>query len=55
MKTPIYMVFGLMFDSLDDMHAALASPTRQAVRETIAAAMPAFQGRVYHVVSDVLA
>ena len=44
----IYMVFDLYFDSLDDMNAALASPTRQAVRQQIGAVMGLFQGRVYH-------
>lgn len=42
------MVFDLYFDSLDAMNAALASPTRQAVRGLIGAAMEHFQGRVYH-------
>ena len=45
---PVYMVFDLHFDSLDAMNAALASPTRQAVRQQIAAVMGLFQGRVYH-------
>ena len=45
---PVYMVFDLYFDSLDAMNAALASPTRQAVRQQIAAVMGLFQGRVYH-------
>ncbi|MDB5601585.1 MAG: hypothetical protein JWN71_3629 [Xanthobacteraceae bacterium] len=49
---PIYMVFDLYFDSLADMHAALASETRQAVRQQIGAAMPLFKGRVYHVVYE---
>jgi uncharacterized protein (TIGR02118 family) len=47
---PIYMVFDLYFDSLQAMDAALASATRQAVRETIAQGMRSFQGRVYHLV-----
>lgn len=47
---PVYMVFDLYFDNLADMDAALASPIRQAVRETIAAGMRPFQGRVYHLV-----
>jgi hypothetical protein len=42
------MVFDLYFDSLDAMNAALASPTRQAVRQQIGAVMGLFQGRVYH-------
>jgi hypothetical protein len=46
----IYMVFDLYFDSLSAMEAALASATRQAVRETIAQGMRLFQGRVYHLV-----
>jgi antibiotic biosynthesis monooxygenase (ABM) superfamily enzyme len=45
---PVYMVFDLHFDSLDAMNAALASPTRQAVRQQIGAVMGLFQGRVYH-------
>ena len=44
----IYMVFDLYFDSPDAMNAALASPTRQAVRQQIGAVMGLFQGRVYH-------
>lgn len=46
----IYMIFDLHFDSLDDMRAALASETRQRVRQAIAAAMTPFRGRVYHLV-----
>ena len=45
---PVYMVFDLYFDSLDAMNSALASPTRQAVRQQIGAVMGLFQGRVYH-------
>lgn len=45
---PLYMVFDLYFDDLAAMEAALATPTRQAVRARIAQAMGAFQGRVYH-------
>ena len=45
---PVYIVFDLYFDSLDAMNAALASPTRQAVRQQIGAVMGLFQGRVYH-------
>ena len=45
---PVYMVFDLYFDSLDAMNAALASPTRQAVRQQIGTVMGLFQGRVYH-------
>ncbi|MBL8702254.1 MAG: EthD family reductase [Alphaproteobacteria bacterium] len=48
----IYMQFDLLFDSLEDMHFALASETRQAVRAEIAKAMGMFKGRVYHVVSS---
>lgn len=47
---PVYMVFDLVFDSLQAMDAALASPTRQAVREIIAQGMKPFKGRVYHLV-----
>jgi uncharacterized protein (TIGR02118 family) len=49
---PIYVVFDLYFNDLAAMHAALASPTRQEVRTRIAAAMPAFSGRVYHLVME---
>ena len=45
---PVHMVFDLYFDSLDAMNAALASPTRQTVRQQIGAVMGLFQGRVYH-------
>lgn len=47
---PVYMVFDLAFDSLQAMDAALASPTRQAVRAIIQEGMRPFQGRVYHLV-----
>ena len=46
----VYVQFDLYFDDLPAMHAALASPVRQEVRETIAAVMPLFKGRVYHLV-----
>lgn len=49
---PIYMVFELHFDTLADMHAALASPVRQEVRAQIAQGMTAFKGRVYHLILD---
>jgi uncharacterized protein (TIGR02118 family) len=49
---PVHVVFDLYFDSLTDMDAALASPVRAQVRETIAAVMPMFDGRVYHLVMD---
>jgi quinol monooxygenase YgiN len=45
---PVYMVFDLYFADLAAMEAALATPTRQAVRQQIAGAMTRFQGRVYH-------
>ena len=48
----VYMAFDLHFKSLDDMRAALASPTRQKVRDLIARGMGPFKGRVYHVVSS---
>ena len=48
----IYMAFDLYFHSLADMHAALASPVRQAVRAELGQIMPRFQGRVYHLVFD---
>lgn len=46
----VYMIFDLYFDDIAAMDAALASPTRQAVRQQIAQAMALFQGRVYHLV-----
>ena len=49
---PIYVVFDLHFDSLADMHAALATPTRQAVRAQLAPVMAKFQGRIYHLVME---
>ncbi|MBU6379485.1 MAG: EthD family reductase [Gammaproteobacteria bacterium] len=48
---PIYMMFDLYFDSLDAMHAALASPVRAQVRALIAEGMSSFEGRVYHLVT----
>ena len=48
----VYIQFDLYFDSLAAMHAALASPVRHQVRETIAAVMPLFEGRVYHLVME---
>jgi quinol monooxygenase YgiN len=45
---PIYMVFDLYFADLAAMDAALATPTRQAVRQQISQAMSRFEGRVYH-------
>lgn len=45
---PIYVVFDLHFADLAAMEAALATPTRQAVRAQIAEVMTLFQGRVYH-------
>ena len=44
----LYMVFDLYFADLAAMEAALATPTRQAVRQQIAQMMSRFQGRVYH-------
>ncbi len=49
---PIYMIFDLRFDSLDAMHAALASEVRQQVGAEIARAMGDFQGRVYHLILE---
>jgi uncharacterized protein (TIGR02118 family) len=49
---PTYMVFDLYFDSLAAMEAALASPTRQAVREQMKQAMSLFQGKVWHQVFE---
>ena len=49
---PPYMVFDLHFDSIEAMNAALASETRQKVREMIAAGMGPFKGKVYHAVFE---
>ena len=49
---PIYVVFDLYFDDLAAMHAALASPVRQQVRQSLGAVMGKFDGRVYHLVMD---
>ena len=49
---PIYVVFDLYFDDLAAMHAALASPVRQQVRQSLGAVMGKFNGRVYHLVMD---
>jgi uncharacterized protein (TIGR02118 family) len=49
---PVYMVFELLFPSIEAMHAALASPTRQEVRARLGDVMQAFQGKVYHLVLD---
>ena len=49
---PLYMAFDLVFDSLDAMHAALASDIRADVRRQLGEIMPLLQGRVYHVVSE---
>lgn len=51
---PAYMIFDLYFDSLAAMDAALASPTRQAVRDQMKQAMSLFQGKVYHQVFEAL-
>lgn len=45
---PVYMVFDLHFEDLAAMDAALATPTRQAVRQQVAQIMSRFQGRMYH-------
>ncbi|MBI1204495.1 MAG: hypothetical protein GC182_18495 [Rhodopseudomonas sp.] len=49
---PVYCIFDLYFDNLDAMNAALASPTREAVRQSIGEVMSAFKGKVYHLVVD---
>jgi uncharacterized protein (TIGR02118 family) len=49
---PVYMVFDLWFETLVDMHAALASPIRQEVRARIGEVMTHFEGRVYHLVLE---
>ncbi len=46
----VYAVFDLAFDSLQEMDAALESPTRQAVREAMAVARPLWTGRIFHLV-----
>jgi hypothetical protein len=48
----IYVQFDLYFPTLDAMHAALASDVRLRVREKIAAVMPLFKGRVYHLIME---
>jgi hypothetical protein len=48
----VYMVFDLYFETLEAMHAALASPVRAIVREQISKAMSAFSGKVYHLVLE---
>ena len=45
---PLYMVFDLYFADLLAMDAALATPTRQSVRQQITQMLSRFQGRVYH-------
>lgn len=47
---PIYLTFDLAFDSLEAMHAALASDIRQEVRAQLGTIMPLFEGRVYHLI-----
>jgi hypothetical protein len=49
---PVYMIFDLHFETLEAMHAALASPVRSTVRDQIARVMTAFKGRVYHLVLE---
>lgn len=49
---PIYVIFDLYFDDLASMKAALASPTRNAVRRSLSASMSAFHGRVYHLILE---
>ncbi|WP_127561076.1 EthD family reductase [Nioella ostreopsis] len=51
---PVYMQFDLLFDSLAEMDAALASPVRMAVRDRIKVGMAPFQGTVAHVVSELM-
>ncbi len=48
----VYIQFDLHFDTLEDMHAALASEVRLKVRKTIGAVMPLFSGRVYHLIME---
>ncbi|WP_293797550.1 EthD family reductase [uncultured Bosea sp.] len=47
---PVYLTFDLYFDSLEAMHAALASNIRQEVRRELGTIMPLFKGRVYHLI-----
>lgn len=49
---PVYMMFDLSFETLADMHVALASPIRQEVRARISEVMTHFEGRVYHLVLE---
>jgi hypothetical protein len=49
---PIYVCFDLYFTDLVAMHAALASPTRQAVRAAMREIMPLFQGRIFHLITE---
>lgn len=49
---PIYMVFDLHFDTLADMHAALASSVRQDVRAEVAVVKSSFKGRLYHLIME---
>ena len=51
----IYMQFDLLFLTLADMEAALASPVRTAVRDRIKTGMAPFTGTVTHVVSESMA
>lgn len=46
----VYLTFDLHFDSLEAMHAALASEIRQEVRRELGTIMPLFKGRVYHLI-----
>lgn len=48
----VYMQFDLYFDSLEAMRAALASPARLKVRDTLGAVMKVFDGRVYHLIME---
>ena len=51
---PIYMIHDLYFKDVAAMDAALASDVRTQVRELIKQGMSKFEGRVYHLVQDVV-
>jgi uncharacterized protein (TIGR02118 family) len=46
---PVYQMFELLFDTEEDMRAALASANRARSRAAVAQVMPLFKGRIYHV------
>lgn len=48
----VYLAFDLYFDCLQAMDSALASPTRQAVRDAMVAARGLWTGRIFHLVYE---